>query len=278
MGAAGANTGGNSLGGRYANLDPSAAKAVVTLAAFLSQMLAFVHTQSSDKAQALQQQGLEVPFGDIVLTIQGALQSVDTSLTNESGARANVRQVTIVLSLGIAQANSGLNTAVNQNNAFNASVNDPTQRIDTGDAVGVNQGLVIICQRRNADDIKCLVPPPNPDPIPPIVDNPDAPATFIPEATSPVQQPNGLVINGPAVVDAPVAVPVVVVPAVRVTPVPTRGGQLPATGIGVDDTLILATLLAVIGSALVLARRRRRVPPQARPQANLSLGELPHPE
>ena len=44
VGAAGANTGGNVLGGRYASLDPDTAKAVVTLAAFLSQMLALVHT------------------------------------------------------------------------------------------------------------------------------------------------------------------------------------------------------------------------------------------
>ncbi len=86
VGAAGANTGGNALGGRYADLDPDAAKAVVTLAAFLCQMLALVHTQSASAALAMQQQGIEIPFGDIVLQVQGQMQGVDTTLTGETGA------------------------------------------------------------------------------------------------------------------------------------------------------------------------------------------------
>ncbi len=171
VGAAGANTGGNAVGGRYADLDPDSVKAVVTLAAFLSQMLALVHTQSASAALAMQQHGIEIPFRDIVLQVQGQMQGVDTTLTGVTGAQANIRQVTIILSLGIAHSNSGLNRAigVNQANAIDATVSaDPT----TGNAFAANKGLIIICQRRNAADIECLAPPepeppPTPVPVPP---------------------------------------------------------------------------------------------------------------
>jgi hypothetical protein len=125
VGAAGANTGGNAVGGRYADLDPDAAKAVVTLAAFLSQMLALAHTQSASSALAMQQHGLDIPFGDIVLQVQGQMQGVDTTLSGVTGARADIHQVTIILSLGIARSNTGLNRAigVNQANAIAATVN-----------------------------------------------------------------------------------------------------------------------------------------------------------
>ena len=40
-----------------------------------AQMLALVHTQSApSQALALQQQGMEIPFGDIVLQVQGQMQ------------------------------------------------------------------------------------------------------------------------------------------------------------------------------------------------------------
>ena len=168
VGAAGANTGGNTLGGRYASLDPDMAKAVVTLAAFLSQMLALVHTSSAEAALAMQEQGMEIPFGSIVLQVQGQMQGIDTELTNETGARANIRQITIILSLGIAQSNSGLNNAVgvDQQNALATSVN-ATDFARTGDALAANEGLIIICQRRNAADVECLAPPVD-DPVDPL--------------------------------------------------------------------------------------------------------------
>ena len=83
------------------------------------------------------------------------------TLTSETGQRANIRQVTIILSLGIAQANSGLNTRHRgRPTARTGRVGQrrPTSS-RTGDALAANEGLVIICQRRNADDIECLAPP-----------------------------------------------------------------------------------------------------------------------
>jgi hypothetical protein len=94
-------------------------------------------------ALAMQQHGIEIPFSDIVLQVQGQLQGVDTTLSGASGSQANIRQVTIILSLGIAHSNSGLNRAigVNQSNALAATVQSDTTN---GHAVATNRGLDII--------------------------------------------------------------------------------------------------------------------------------------
>ena len=251
IGAAGANTGGNVLGGRYAALDADSAKAVVMLAAFLSQMLALVHTQSASTALAMQQQGMEIPFGSIVLQVQGQMQGVDTTLTNESGARANIRQVTIILSLGVAQANSGLNTAIgiDSASAMAASVN-ATDFIGTGDALAANDGLVIICQRRNADDIECLAPPPPPPVEPPV--EPPVTTTTVPSAVSPESggTPPGAAF-APPVGDSSVngGSP----PRAFAQP---QVSELPSTGTTIVGTMSMAALLVLLGFGLIILRRQ----------------------
>ena len=265
VGAAGANTGGNVLGGRYANLDPAAAKAVVTLAAFLSQMLALVHTQSAAQALALQEQGLEIPFGDIVLQVQGQLQGYDTTLTGATGQQANIHQVTIILSLGIAQANSGLNTAlgVNQENQLAARVvGSPSELTATGDALAANDGMVIICQRRNAEDIECLAPPP---PVPP--DEPVTPTT-VPGTDTVVTSTT--VVAAASSEETPTTLAGMIPPAGgEHTPQgltrpsqQTHTGALPTTGSTVGDWLIYAGCLLLLGLGLMVAvARRRQAPP-----------------
>ena len=102
----------------------------------------------------MQQQGTGDPVRDIVLQVQGQMQGVDTTLTDETGQRANIRQVTIILSLGIAQANSGLNNAIGvQLGTTRCRPSRERHRASTGtgDALAANDGLVIICQRRNAE-------------------------------------------------------------------------------------------------------------------------------
>jgi LPXTG-motif cell wall-anchored protein len=259
VGAAGANTGGNVLGGRHADLDPDQAKAVVTLAAFLSQMLALVHTRSADAAQAMQQSGMEIPFGDIVLTVQGQLQGYDTMLTGPTGQQATIRQVTIILSLGIAQSNSGLNRAlgVNQDNQLAAAVNGAWENTATGDALAANRGLVIICQRRNADDIECLKPPEPPE-------EPTTTTTVPTEESTSSTLPTGT------------TVPPGVVPPSPETPSGPQGfgnptadssthgasaNPLPSTGSDVADILLYAGLTLMAGLvALTISSRRRYVP------------------
>ena len=61
MGVAGANTGGNTLGGRYADLDPSTAEAVVKMAAFLASMLSMVHSATGSAMAGLTESGHRDP-------------------------------------------------------------------------------------------------------------------------------------------------------------------------------------------------------------------------
>lgn len=253
VGAAGANTGGNVLGGRYASLSPDAAKAVVTLAAFLAQMLALVHTTSSTQALAMQQAGMEIPFGDIVLQVQGQLQGYDTEIVGETGQRATIRQVTIILSLGVAQANSGLNNAIGTQSrtALAANVNGAFDQT-TGDADARNGGMVIICQRRNAEDVECLAPPAPP------ADDPVAPAVTT-TTLAPLPQVSPVSATATTVVVA------MIPPANgKDDPAPqgfTRagpGGTLPSTGSDIADVLLLAGGLTAVGCLVLVATRRRR--------------------
>jgi len=264
VGAAGANTGGNVLGGRYASLDPDTAKAVVTLAAFLSQMLALVHTQSAAQALAMQQAGIEIPFGSIVLQVQGQMQGVDTTLTNETGARANIRQVTIILSLGIAQSNSGLNTALGVDSASRmAAAVNATDFTGTGDAQALNDGLVIICQRRNANDIQCLAPP-VPDPVPddPPADDPGVTTTTTPEQVAPAEgiTPTTLAaVIPPASGQGPDGPQGFSYPAPSATH--TSGSALPTTGSSVADIMLWAGFVLLLGFGLMVGSHRRRQMP-----------------
>ncbi len=208
MGVAGANTGGNALGGRYADLDPSTAEAVVKMAAFLASMLSVVHSATGSTMAGLTESGIEIPFGDLVLTVGGMLDIFDTSGSTASGARANIRQISIVLSLGVAKSNTGWNTGITtqaQGDAAGAipaanaagdvglqstvsaerqaevnselaaigaaETNAAIDNIQTGDVDAGNvDNLVIICQRINAEDVDCLAPPP--PPVDPPVDPP----------------------------------------------------------------------------------------------------------
>ena len=257
VGAAGANTGGNVLGGRYASLDPDTAKAVVTLAAFLSQMLALVHTQSASQALAMQQAGIDIPFGSIVLQVQGQMQGVDTTLTNETGARANIRQVTIILSLGVAQANSGLNNALAVDSASRiaAGVNQ-TDFTGTGDAQAINDGLVIICQRRNADDIQCLAPPVDPPPVDEPVEPVENPTTTtVPADVSPEAGTTPTTVVGmapPASGERPDG------PQGFANPAPHSSSPLPTTGSSVADLMLWAGFVLLLGFGLMVASHRRR--------------------
>jgi LPXTG-motif cell wall-anchored protein len=263
VGAAGANTGGNTLGGRYASLDPDMAKAVVTLAAFLSQMLALVHTQSAETALAMQNAGMEIPFGDIVLQVQGQMQGVDTTLDGVDGARANIRQITIILSLGIAQSNSGLNTAigVDQQNALATSVN-ATDFMGTGDAFAANDGLVIICQRRNADDVACLAPPVPEVPVDEPVGSVDEPTTSTTQVApeSAVAPPDTTLVAAASSTNGerPAG------PQALTSPSPTSthsSSALPSTGSNVADIMLYAGAALLLGfGLLLLATRRRGVP------------------
>ena len=225
MGVASANSGVNSLGGGIDRLDPTTAEAVVKMAAFLASLLAVVHGATGSTMAGFTQSGIEIPFGDLVLQVGGMLDVFDTAGSTLSGARANIRQISIVLSLGVARSNSGLNRVQTsdasasprpENEALaldstvsaarSAEVNSElaaigaaetgaaVDSIQTGAATAGNRGnLVIICQRINADDITCLAPPPPP---PPVDEEPAIPTTTttLPPTVAGVMSPPDVVV------------------------------------------------------------------------------------
>ena len=261
MGAAGANTGGNTLGGGVATLDSESASAIVLMAAFMSEMLALVHQEANGEVMSAQSRGIEVPFQGLLLRLDATFEGLDTTFTNESGASANLRQVTIVVSLGLANSNTGNNTAITQGNVVNElQAGDSIQVLDAnGDFIGTGAAeadadqLVVVCQRINADDVECLAPPtttvppgdtPTTTPGTPTTTQPGGPTTdpgasvpgtsASPNTPSTPGDPGGPSGFGPA-------------PG---TPGYTPQGMLPATG--ADPMLMIALALSAIASGMVI--------------------------
>jgi hypothetical protein len=172
MGAAAANTGGNVLGGGIQTLSPEDASAIVMMAAFMADMLSLVHQEANGATMDAVSRGIDVPFQGLLLRLDASFEGLDTTYTNEGGAQANMRQVTVIISLGLANANTGENTTqsqVNQGNNVNEvqsgdavqvlALDEAGNIIGTGEADAGNQAQVVMCQRINADDIDCLAPP-----------------------------------------------------------------------------------------------------------------------
>ena len=177
MGAAGANTGGNTLGSVH-TIDLETANAVVMMAAFMSELLAQVHHSANDTAFQARSQGIEIPFQGLILRLDGAFEGLDTEVS-QGGAQANLRQVSVVVSLGIANANTGGNitsSEVQQGNSVNRlqagdalavlALDENGNVIGSGDAqAGNNDVVVVSCQRLNAEDVDCLAPPTTTTPV-----------------------------------------------------------------------------------------------------------------
>lgn len=284
VGAAGANTGVNTLGSR-ATLDEPTARAVVMMSAFLAQLLSMVHQSSN----AIVEQGIEVPFGDLVLQLSGSFGALDTQLS-QGGARVNMRQVSIVLSLGVARANSGHNQAITTNAAgvpvltetarsvgaqanteaaalgaaeTMAAVDALPSTIHSGDVDSKSTTLVVICQRINAQDIACLAPPEPETPVEPPVTTTTIPAAAT-TTTVPGVSPEAPVTTVPGVVTPDVTTTVPDGPAGFRVSFPTddsstRSTPLPSTG-NSDLAWWLAFAFAAIGGGLIMtgAVRRRR--------------------
>jgi hypothetical protein len=244
VGAAGANTGGNTLGGGVATLSAEDASSIVMMAAFMSEMLAMVHESANGEVMAATSRGIDVPFQGILLHLDATFEGLDTTMGDATGAQVNMRQVTIVVSLGLANANSGNNTAqsqVTQGNQVNGlQAGDFVNVIAAGDAEAANQdNLVVVCQRINADDIDCLEPPP-PTTDPPVVTTttvvpPTTPTTVVTTTTTVVvgttttSPPTTVVAPTTTCPAPPTTVPADPVVTVSLPPGFTPGMVLPAT-------------------------------------------------
>ena len=292
MGVAGANTGGNALGGRYADLDPSTAEAVVKMAAFLASMLSVVHTATGSTMAGLSASGIEIPFGDLVLTVGGMLDIFDTSGSTASGARANIRQISIVLSLGVARSNTGWNAGITTQTQGDVAA--PAGALPAADAAGsvgllstvsaerqaeVNSELAAIgaaetdaavdniqtgdAEAGNVDNLVIICQRINADDVdclapPPVVEPPPNPGPVVTTPTTVPAVSEAAVTTAPATT-APALIPPVAAgnpPSGFRAPTPSAA-SLPSTGSNVETLLWGAALLVLIGGCLVLVRRRK---------------------
>jgi len=254
MGAAAANSGGNSLGA-VRPLDRETADAVVTMAAFMAELLSLAQRSAEGGSLVAQSQGIDVPFQGLILRLDGSIGGLDTQLV-DGGARANVRQISVIVSLGVSQANTGGNvtqTDVRQGAAVNAlrmgdaiavlAVDGNGNVITTGDATAANREVVVICQRADADDVACLAPPTTT-----VLDDPSAPTTVVGAATSiPSVAGSEVPTTAPASTSAPTS------RAPGAAPL----GTLPATGAGSADLAVVAMFVLAAGVAVLVSTRRR---------------------
>jgi LPXTG-motif cell wall-anchored protein len=263
VGAAAANTGGNTLGS-VRPLDPETANAVVTMAAFLAEMLGLVRQSANSTAIDATSQGIEIPFQGLILRLDGTFEGLDTQVSHGS-AQANIRQVSIVVSLGIANANTGGNvtgsstqqgTSVNGLLAGDAiavlALDENGNVINAGDASAANREVVVICQRLNADDIDCLAPPTTTSPP---TTSTTAPATTAPSSTDP----------GTSVPStAGTSTTTTLAPAMGGANSPSGfgrvpAGTLPATGGTADEQVaIIGAIALLLGGGVLFVTRRRK--------------------
>lgn len=268
MGAAAANTGGNSLGS-VRTLDPETASAVVMMAVFMSHLLSLVHQEANASALSATSQGIDIPFQGLILRLDGTFEGLDTQVS-QGGAQANIRQVSIIVSLGVSTANTGGNVTVSetqQGNIVNAlragdgiavlALDDNGNVVSSGNAEAGNNQVVVICQRLNADDIDCLAPPTTTTPpttIPDPVDPVDATA---PESTVP--------IPGRPTTTSTTSTPSAIGPPANGS-IPPSGfgnptvltGTLPATGGRTDGPLVIGAITILIGGVMVMLTREKR--------------------
>jgi LPXTG-motif cell wall-anchored protein len=266
VGAAAANTGGNTLGS-VRPLDPETANAVVTMAAFLAEMLGLVRQSANSTAIDATSQGIEIPFQGLILRLDGTFEGLDTQVSHGS-AQANIRQVSIVVSLGIANANTGGNvtgsstrhgTSVNGLLAGDAiavlALDENGNVINAGDAGAGNSEVVVICQRLNADDVDCLAPPTTTSPP----TTTTAPATTAPATTAPSSTDPGTSVPS----TAGTSTTTTLAPAMGGANSPSGfgrvpAGTLPATGGTADEQVAIIGAIALLLGGVVLFVTRRR--------------------
>jgi len=267
VGAAAANTGGNSLGS-VRTLDAATADAVVRMAAFMAELLATVHDSMSATTFNASSRGIDVPFDDLILRLDGTIDGVDTTV-GQSDSQANIRQVSVVVSLGVAQANSGRNVTSSQTQQ-GAIVNGlqtgdrvavlgpqaPGNVIGTGSAVAGNSQTVVLCQRLDADDVDCLAPPTTTTTIPSTTVVTDVSSTTTSVVTTTT------IAAGIEPSSSVAATTTTVAPGNPGGSDPASGvrmpsGMLPATGGETGGILVIAMLAMSVGGMLLIVTRRR---------------------
>lgn len=252
------------------------------LATFVAGLLAEIGAWADGTDSTVESSSLTAQLGDQLIGIGGDLSTSTGQMTTASGVLANIRQLTAVINLGLAIADSGGNVAISVDTQAadgpsprtTAVSVDPAGRttsglstehvvIVTGDAIAANRAVIIVCQRANMADHPCLAPDEPADdssdgsPSDVVLGTPIGlavpPSSSMVSATAPA---------GPAVFrsdpdqPAAAAAPTGGRPQTGVAAVIR---SLPATG-GEPTSLVLSALGALlIGSALVVVSRQRRL-------------------
>ena len=236
MGIAIADTGSNGTSvGSDPGSDPAAAQAITAMAAFVSQLMSDL--QQWDGSSELLGRGLTLDIGGRTIVLDGALAGrLLTSDPSSPQGQRTVRQLSAVINLGIAVADSGHNSSGAASTAPQVVTIAPASSgqvgaitLTTGDANASNVSVVLICQRDDRPDAMC--------PRPPVTSTPGAPGAA---AGSPVPS-----TVAPAVLSA----------GLRAEPGASDTGALPMTG-GDPSTLVVAAATALFVG--LLARRTSR--------------------
>jgi hypothetical protein len=227
IGAALANTGGNGVAATGAS--------AATVGSIVQALISLV-TSGSDETWSN-----DFELSDLLVDALAAASTRATELTSPSGGSVSITQITAVLNLAFAIANSGENVASTSSSGdvvgggphlpgtaeemqapwrdtLFARALTSVLGISTGDATSANTSDVSVCQVINVSPTVCEPPAPEPEPEPPVV-----------------------------------------VPVSEIAPAATTQ-QLAFTGSGsVTETLLVGFGLAALGLVLTVATRRRNV-------------------
>lgn len=271
-GVASATTGRNSIGTPAPTLDGESQVVVTQLAVFLSNLLERIDAWSSGDEVTLDGDSLSTSLGGLTIGLDSSLAA--NVLEGNAVSGATIRQLTAVINLAFALANTGQNTQTSSSTTFTADaaleasravatagdvtavpeaiVDGVSTVIVTGNASATNSMVLVVCQLSNVD-LVCLGPDPEeqepPTTQPPVVEQPVTPTP----TTTPAQRE---VPSQPGAVFDPV---VVVTPDPIAQPEQNTGrrGLLALTGGEPGTTLRIAAMLVLTGVALAAASKRR---------------------
>jgi LPXTG-motif cell wall-anchored protein len=275
-GAATANSGRNQTGAGVSTASPAplgaAEQAVVQqLTAFVNGLLAEINAWANGTDTDIASSSLTAQLGGQLVVAGGDFTASTGQTTTAGGVLASVRQLSAVISLGVAVADSGHNLAVTSNVSANGSEavaeggGDGTTGVQqlnalvavadavsivTGDAVAHNRALVVVCQLANMADHPCLGPE----------DDPGA-ASPPPAEGSAVGSQRPAALQSAARSTAPAqpggAAPAGDVRSLTAGQAPRQ--SLPATGSDPLPLVLFGAGAVLVGAVLVASSRRRIV-------------------
>jgi LPXTG-motif cell wall-anchored protein len=283
-GVAIADTGHNrtDAGTAPATLSDAEKEVLDQLATFVAGLLAEIGAWADGTDSTVESSSLTAQLGDQLIGIGGDLSTSTGQMTTATGVLANIRQLTAVINLGLAIADSGGNVAITVDTQGTDGPSPPTAAVSvgpagrttselstghvvivTGDAIAANRAVIIVCQRANMADHPCLAPDEPADdsadgsPSDVVLGAPIGLAVPPPSSMVSATAPAGSAVvrsdlDQPAAVAGPIGVRSQTGAAAVIRSLPATGGD--------PTTLVLIALGALLtGSALLVVSRQRRL-------------------